>query len=180
MKGIVFNEFLEMVENKFGFQTSDSIITKSNLPTNGVYSSVGTYDYKELVSLVVELSKETNIPVPDLLKVYGEYLFTIFEKNYSIFFDGVDNLFLFLSRIEDIIHVEVKKLYPDAELPKFETLIVNEKEMHLTYYSNKALYDFADGLIRGAANYYKVTINVEKTLIVEDGTKVLLIVSILE
>ncbi len=180
MKGLVFNEFLEMVENKFGFQMSVSIISQSNLPTNGVYSSVGTYDYKELVSLVVALSKETNISVQDLLKIYGEYLFTIFVKNYSVFLVGVDNLFVFLCQVEEVIHVEVKKLYPDADLPKFKTEIINGKEMNLIYYSNKALYDFAVGLIHGAATYYKVNINVDKILQNEQGTEVLLNIKIID
>ena len=40
MKGIVFTEFLEMVEEKFDLETLDKIIINSKLPSEGVYTSV--------------------------------------------------------------------------------------------------------------------------------------------
>ena len=51
MKGIVFVQFVEMVEEKFGLATADRIIEQSKLSTNGAYTSVGTYDHTELLQL---------------------------------------------------------------------------------------------------------------------------------
>ena len=43
MKGIVFTEFLEMVEDKFSFDVVDTIIEQSELESGGVYNAgVGT------------------------------------------------------------------------------------------------------------------------------------------
>ena len=42
MKGIVFTEFLEMVEAQFGLDTVDAIIENSDLPSRGAYTAVGT------------------------------------------------------------------------------------------------------------------------------------------
>lgn len=42
MKGIVFTEFMEMVEQKFGFDMVDTLIAKANLPHDGLYVSGGT------------------------------------------------------------------------------------------------------------------------------------------
>ena len=58
MKGIVFTEFLEMVEETFGLETVDTIIENSNLPSEGIYTSVGTYDFNEMVSLITALHKK--------------------------------------------------------------------------------------------------------------------------
>ena len=63
MKGIVFTEFLEMVENTFGLETVDYIIYKSDLKSEGAYTSVGTYDFFEMLSLISNLSEKVNIPV---------------------------------------------------------------------------------------------------------------------
>jgi hypothetical protein len=49
MKGMVFTEFLEMVEAKFSADMVDDIISDSDLPNGGAYTSVGTYDHSELV-----------------------------------------------------------------------------------------------------------------------------------
>ena len=35
MKGIVFTEFLEMVEEKYGYEVVDQIIEESKLPSGG-------------------------------------------------------------------------------------------------------------------------------------------------
>ena len=45
MKGIVFREFISMVENEFSIETADEIITASNLKSEGAYTSVGTYPH---------------------------------------------------------------------------------------------------------------------------------------
>ncbi len=173
MKGLVFNEFLEMVEEKFGFEISNQIVINSNLDTKGIYSSLGYYDYKELVSMVVQLHKITKIEIPLLIKTFGTYLFSIFVKNYGIFFQNEDNLLRFLSKIEDIIHVEVLKLYPDAEFPKFKIELLDEQQIHFLYNSSKGLHDLAEGLILGAAIHFNTKVEIEKEFVQIDGTCVL-------
>ena len=84
-----------MVEQKFGYKTVDSIIQKSELPNDGAYTSVGTYNFSEMGALVMNLNKETQIPVPDLLEVFGAYFFTFLASNYSHFLDRANSLFEF-------------------------------------------------------------------------------------
>jgi len=79
MKGIVFTEFLELVENKFGLEMVDTIILNSNLKSNGVYTSVGTYSFSEMLQLLSHLSKHTGISKDDLLLTYGEHFFGVLE-----------------------------------------------------------------------------------------------------
>lgn len=179
MKGLVFNEFLEMVEEKFGFDVSNKIISNSNLETKGAYSSLGYYDYKELISMVIELHKITNIEIPLLVKTFGIYLFSVFVKNYSVFFQNDDNMIQFLSKIEDIIHIEVLKLYPDAEFPKFIIKHLDDNQIHFVYESKKALHDLAEGLIIGASNHFNSQIELSKELLELDGTSVLFKVKII-
>lgn len=47
MKGIIFTEFLEMVEDRFSPEIADRIIEASDLPSRGVYTAVGTYDHTD-------------------------------------------------------------------------------------------------------------------------------------
>ena len=118
MKGIVFTEFLELVEDKFGIQTVQKVIDECELATGGVYTSVGAYDHKEMFQMVGKLSEIQDIPVPDLLEYYGEFFFGVLSSSYPQFLKK-HNLFTFLESIDGYIHPEVLKLYPDAELPKF-------------------------------------------------------------
>ncbi|MGH7856391.1 MAG: heme NO-binding domain-containing protein, partial [Candidatus Binatia bacterium] len=87
MKGIVFTEFLEMVEERFSPEIADRIIQASNLPSGGAYTAVGTYDYNELLRLVTNLGRETGVLVPDLVRSFGQHLFGRFYVSYPQFFE---------------------------------------------------------------------------------------------
>ena len=52
MKGVVFNVFLEMVEDHFSYNMVDDLLLSLDLPSGGSYTSIGTYDVNEMVSLV--------------------------------------------------------------------------------------------------------------------------------
>lgn len=172
MKGIVFTEFLEMVENKFGYSTVDNIIEKSKLPSDGAYTSVGTYDFSEMGALVMNLHQETKIPVSDLLQVFGEYFFTYLAKNYTHFLDRANGLFDFLDSIHNYIHVEVKKLYPDAELPAFDTVSRTGSEMVMNYSSERKLGDFAKGLLLQSGEFFKEEIDISSKPLNESGSEI--------
>ncbi|MGE9293383.1 MAG: heme NO-binding domain-containing protein [Puniceicoccales bacterium] len=162
MKGIVFTEFLEMVEDRFGMDMADKILDEADLPmSRGAYTAVGTYPHSEMVSLVTHLSAESQVPVPDLLKVYGEHLFGRFHTLYPSFFEGVDNAFDFLASIHDVIHVEVKMLYPDAELPKFVCARPSPNVLTMHYISSRQMQDFAEGLISGCLKHFDEAITIE-------------------
>jgi hypothetical protein len=51
IKGIVFVEFIEMVDNQFSLEMSERLIEMTDLPSKGVYTSVGTYDFNEMLTL---------------------------------------------------------------------------------------------------------------------------------
>src|SRR4051812_35572527 len=107
MKGIVFTEFLEMVESKFSPELADSIIEGTELPSGGAYTTVGTYDHSEMIKLVTCLSKETGISPAELMQSFGLYLFERFYVLFPQYFKGINSSFHFLEQIEDYIHVEV-------------------------------------------------------------------------
>lgn len=147
MKGIVFTKFIEMVEEKFSMDTAEDMIEACQLPNGGAYTSVGTYDHREMVTLLVQLSKMTDVPVPDLLRAYGNYLFGEFARLYPVFFEGITSSLVFAGQIDEVIHVEVMKLYPDAQLPRFETLSKSDDELKIVYRSDRHLGDLAEGLL---------------------------------
>ena len=173
MKGIVFTEFLELVENEFGLEVVQQIIDECELDTEGIYTSVGTYSHKDMFKMVGKLSEIKGIPVPALLTVFGEYFFTTLKDKYPVFVEK-PNLFSFLNSIDQYIHPEVLKLYPDAELPRFEAEIKSDNEMTLDYMSSRKMSDLAIGLIKGAAKHFKEDVDIVKVIEEDNGQKVLL------
>lgn len=160
MKGIVFTEFFDLIEEIFGADMLDDVLDECDLETNGAYTAVGTYDHKEFLQIIMVLSHKTNIPVTDLVKKYGHCLFFRFHDLMPEFFEKPQNSFEFLESVHDTIHVEVKKLYPDAHLPHFQTQRIDENTLEMTYTSQCPFADFAHGLIHGCIDFYKENIEI--------------------
>jgi len=168
MKGMVFTELLDMVEDKFGIDMVDQIIEDADLPVSkGAFTAVGTYPHEEIVSLVMQLSKHSNIAPDELLKIYGEHLFTRFYQGYPQFFENAGDAYTFLQNIDQYIHVEVRKLYPDAELPSFDCEL-NGDQLKMIYKSARHMEDFAEGLIRGCLKHYGEEANIARESVDED------------
>lgn len=172
MKGIVFTEFLEMVEKTFGYEIVDQIIEESNLESNGIYTAVGTYPHSEIVNLLVNLSEKVKIDPTVLLKEFGKYLFDTFLSSYPQFFSSVDNAFEFLHSIDNHIHVEVLKLYPDAMLPKFLSEETEEGTIVMTYLSDRKMAALAEGLIEKSVHHYKESCSISTEFLKKDGSEV--------
>ena len=161
MKGIVFCEFVEMMEKEFTPEVADEIISGVELESGGAYTAVGTYDHQEMLTLVTSLSEKTGMSVPDLVDAFGRYLFGRFVALYPVFFENVEGAFDFLERIEEHVHFEVRKLYPDAELPTFDTSRVDDDTMIMVYSSTRPFADLARGLIEGCIAHYGEPVSVQ-------------------
>ena len=161
MKGIVFTEFLDLVEERFGLEMVDAIISQSKLESKGVYTSIGTYSFSELLQLLQNLKIQTGISIDNLLLIYGEHFFSVIETN----------------SIENHIHVEVRKIYNDAELPTFIIKEKTKKTLILIYKSSRSMHHFGLGLMNKTFEHFnsKATIILEK--IKKDGTEVKFIIT---
>jgi len=154
MKGIVFTEFLEMLEAQHSPALVEEVLDHVDLPSGGVYTSVGTYAPAEMVALVVETSRQTGLPVPELLRAFGRHLFARFVALFPMFFEGRTSSLDFLPTVHSFVHLEVQKLYADAELPSFDVKATAPGHLTLVYRSSRNLPDLAQGLIEGAIAHF--------------------------
>lgn len=168
MKGMVFTTFLEMVEEKFSLEMADKIIEASNVPSGGAYTTLGTYSHEEIISLVIQLSKETGVDVSALVRTFGEYLFTQLAASHPQFVNKDKSVFDFLSHVDTYIHVEVRKLYPDAELPAFSYETPAPEVLVMIYRSSRPFADLAEGLIAGAIQHFGEGIKLERADTVDE------------
>lgn len=164
MKGMIFTEFLDMVGERFGLAVKDRVVNATGGAHDGAYTAVGNYDHREMVAMVVELSAATGTPLRDLLIAFGEHVFGVFTRRYGHFFREVPGSIAFLSRIEDYIHVEVRKLYPDAELPSFVYPPAAPGTLVMEYHSPRPMAAFAEGLVRATVKHFGEPLE----LVVED------------
>jgi hypothetical protein len=169
MKGMVFTELLSFVEQIHGADAVDELIDACDLPSGGAYTAVRIYDHTEMQSFVAALSRQSNTPQNELLELFGLHLIGCFRVSFPDFFNAAPTLFDFLESIDRHIHVEVRKLYPDTELPEFHAERLDNETMHLDYISCRPFEALAAGLIRGAAQTYGEPIRLERSYHVSDG-----------
>ncbi|MGS2719839.1 heme NO-binding domain-containing protein [Paraglaciecola aestuariivivens] len=162
MKGIVFTEFMDMVAEVFSEDILEEVIELSDLPNDGAYTAVGTYSHQEIVRMTTHLSQLVDLPVSSLLEAFGQHLFGRFYQKYPVFFEITRTPFSFLQNVDSYIHVEVKKLYPDAELPRFYCDLQSENHLTMYYLSSRHFEDLAIGLIKGCLAHFNTDAEVTK------------------
>lgn len=155
MKGRVFTELFEYVEKRHGIEMVDDIIDAAKLSHDGVYTSTGSYPFGEMVSLITALVAVTGQSLPAILEPFGTHCFESWVSYAPQYFSHDRSLFDILEGIDEFHEVEVRKLYPDAELPSFVPEARSAHALTLGYYSCKPLAPLALGVIRGAAAHVR-------------------------
>ena len=169
MKGVVFVELLSMAESVAGEDAVDEIIESLDLVSGGAYTSVGIYPCSELMTIVEAFSVALDAPVADLQRQFGSWMFRRFVDGYPVFFVGKSDAFTMLESIEKEVHVEVRKLYPEVELPSFDTRREADGSLIMSYRSERPLVDFCHGMISACVEHFKEEMSIECSKVAVEG-----------
>src|SRR5690348_17125586 len=115
MKGIVFNLLAEAVQREFGEDTWDTLLEAAQL--EGAYTSLGSYPDTDLMKLVVAASSALNLTADAVVRWFGRNALPLMAANYPNFFQGHTSTRPFVLTLNNIIHPEVRKIYPGADVP---------------------------------------------------------------
>ncbi|ACJ28735.1 Conserved hypothetical protein [Shewanella piezotolerans WP3] len=170
MKGIIFAEFLELVEDSFGLEICQRILDENQ--NDGVYTSVGTYDHNDLIKLIVSLSKITGVPIEDLQEIYGKSVFITLFNSMPGLEGKSDSTFDFIKSVEEYIHIEVKKLYQNANPPTFNFISATESQLVMDYVSARCMSHVCLGLIQGCAEHFNEEVEIVMEPLVKDSSEV--------
>lgn len=157
MKGVVFKSFETFVEERWSDDLSDQTLSVDGLSTGGAYTTVGDYPHSDIISMAVFVSEKTGTDVNVLVRDFGEYLFTVLAGAHADIVEGFSSCVDLLAGIESVIHRDVRKLYSNAELPRFDVENRDgDRAVKLVYRSARPFADLAEGLIIGAFDHYGV------------------------
>ncbi|MDA8962480.1 heme NO-binding domain-containing protein [Congregibacter sp.] len=146
------NMLAEMVEDQLGLQEWNDVLLHANL--DGVYTSSGLYHDSEMLKLVSIISERNNIPADDLVFAFGQFMLPGLVQRYPYLIEPMPDFLSFLESIDDVIHVEVKKLHPGAITPVFNHKRLAPHQLLLNYRSSRKMCQLAEGLISGAAKHF--------------------------
>lgn len=166
MKGLLFNVVEDVVSEAMSADAWDDIIDQAGV--HGAYTSLGNYDDADLFSIVAAAADAAGLDAADTLRLTGRVGFAHLVKRAPHLLDGLDDWKSVLASLDDIIHPEVRKIYPDAQVPGFATDDV-EGGLLVTYTSQRGLCALADGLMVGAGLWFDETLAVTHESCVHDG-----------
>lgn len=170
MKGIVFNILEALIVEKFGDETMEEIYSKVQFSGDGLpFISPVTYPDSDLYAILTFLVKKTSIPIDDLIFEFGKFMFPVFFEKYPVFFENINSPVEFLKTVNDIIHVEVKKLFEKAAPPVVEVDQLSENQIILHYYSERKLCRLLEGLLEAMALHFNQKISYIHKECMKDG-----------
>lgn len=167
MKGIIFNLLEELVVRDFGPDTWDALLDAAGL--DGSFTSLGSYPDESLFKLVGAAATALNKPPGDIVRWFGVQAIPLLAKKYPAFFDRHQNTRSFILTLNSIIHPEVRKIYPGADVPDFDFDSSSPDQLILGYRSKRRLCALAEGLVQGAAAHFKEVVTIGHPLCLHRG-----------
>jgi heme-NO-binding protein len=167
MKGVVFNLLEEAVAREHGEDTWDALLEAAGL--EGAYTSLGSYPDEDLMGLVGAASSALGIPPDDVVRWFGRSAIPLLADRYPDFFAPHESTRSFVLTLNSIIHPEVRKLYPGADVPVFDYETSSEDRLVMGYASARKLCSFAEGLVEGAAAHYEEEAVIEQPRCMKRG-----------
>lgn len=152
MKGIVFNLLEEIVVREHGEDTWDALLDAAGV--DGVYTSLGNYPDADLTALVGAAAQALALPADDVVRWFGRGALPLLAARYPAFFAPHADARAFVLTVNEIIHPEVRKLYPGADTPAFAFDASDPERLVMDYRSARRLCTFAEGLLLGAGDHY--------------------------
>jgi hypothetical protein len=167
MKGIVFNLLEQVVVEDHGEQAWESLLDATGM--DGAFTAVGSYPDEDLTALVSAASEALGTEPDDLVRWFGRRSIPLLAARYPGFFTPHNSTREFLLTLNDVIHPEVRKLFPGAYAPSFEFDTSEKDHLGLSYHSHRNLCSFAEGLIQGAAEHYREHASIDHVLCTKQG-----------
>jgi hypothetical protein len=152
VKGIVYNLLEECVSREYGEDTWDGLLDSAGV--DGVYTSLGSYPDEDLFALVAAASDALGQPADGIIRWFGRSAMPLLAGRDPGFFEPHGDTRAFVLTLNGIIHPEVRKLYPGADVPVFSFDISSEDVLVMEYSSTRKLCALAEGLLEGAAVHY--------------------------
>ena len=152
MKGIVFNLFERATADEHGEDVWDELLETADL--HGAYTSLGSYPDAQLFDLVGVAADRFETPSQDVVRWLGRTSLPHLAEAYPGFFTPHRTTRAFLLTLNEIIHPEVRKLYPGAGVPDFAMSDLPGGGLRMGYGSPRRMCAFAEGLIEGAAAHF--------------------------
>ena len=167
MKGVVFNLLEELVRKEFGASEWHQVREEADVDAS--FDSLTTYPDAVLRKLIAAVGKRAQKTPGEALQWFGRYSMPLLASRYAPLFNSQSSTRSFILTLNDIIHPEVLRLYPGADVPVFDFDTSVPDALTVGYQSPRKLCLLTHGFIEGAADHYGETVDVEQSTCMHRG-----------
>lgn len=160
MKGIIFVELMNFMDERFGADFTERVVERAGLPNEAAFTTIGNYPSEYAGTLVASASGLADADAAGLCEAFGRYLFQRFEVRFPHLLKRYGSSRELLDHVQSHIHEEVKVIYPGATPPSVTTQECEEGFV-VAYRSHRAFAHIAYGLVQQCIVFYSEQSRVE-------------------
>ncbi|MBG3877828.1 chemotaxis protein, partial [Desulfovibrio oxamicus] len=157
MRGVLPKLMQEFAVGNYG---RDVVAKMLEAMGNPVFLATANYPDQVLKQMAHELSRITGDSTREVFRKLGRYTMDGFYRMYRRYFKTSDLKELYLGM--DALHKQLTKDYPGINPPAF-TYEDKGNILVMTYRSSRALFEYFEGIILGAADFMKRKVDVRMT-----------------
>lgn len=169
MKGIIFNLLESFIVDRWGEERFERILSRCPLHTTTAFVGPGTYPDSDLFTLVEGATEELGIDTQTALRAFGRYALPRLAAKFDVFVRDHRHPKSFLCTLDGIIHVEVRKLFAQAEPPHIWHEDPAPDALVLHYRSQRKLCSMFEGLLEGTGDYFRVPFTYQQVGCMKSG-----------
>ncbi|MGV3619359.1 MAG: heme NO-binding domain-containing protein [Archangium sp.] len=164
MKATISGCLLEMLDARFGSETSASVVRHAGLAQESTMLRMPIIDIPDshFSKLFVATLSVTGLNAEQACDAFGEHWCCVYApKMYAPYLDRFKSAREMIVGL-DALHVQITRAVPNARPPRFNLSWRDEKTLDVEYLSERRLIDVYVGLARGVGTYFKEPLTVTK------------------
>jgi hypothetical protein len=134
-----------------------------------VWVGPGTYPDEHLMAVAGVAAQHAGLPLKTAVRAFGKFSFGGLGRRHPDIVARFADPVSMLEGIESVIHVEVRKLMPEAVTPRILAERRPDGRLAVSYESRRGLCALMEGLLEGMGDHYGVNVTLEKSACQHDG-----------
>jgi len=172
MKGTIVSAWIKTSRKLFGDSLVNDALKEVGLDPDKIYRPTEDIEDSYARGFVDAIAKKLGKTPQDIWREIGMDNVLTFSEDYPGFFK-YKNLYSFLKAMYDI-HVVVTERIPGAKPPILGMKAIGKNLAEMTYKSQRGMFDYFYGMLKGAAKYFNEDIDVKEAERTNDFTRVLI------
>ncbi len=175
MKGTVVSTWLKSLRSIVDPELVDEAVESVGWEVDRIITPLEDIPDDEIFSIFQYIGKKTNKSMEDIWREVGRQNIYSFHQWFPSYFERY-SLKGFLMMMDDV-HSQLTKFIKGANPPRLIAKEIGDKEIQITYQSQRGLFDYFLGLLEGSSAFFKEKIDYDilDKGTMEDGRKFLLV-----